>query len=99
VEIFHLSPWRSWCVLSFRHPLFSDNNNDLSLKELDIIVNAASLEALKTEITKELTEYAQEYMDEFDKYYGAPNRKPHFPYVMRVLIQKDEYAVNGLLDA
>ncbi len=69
------------------------------LKELDILANAASLEALKTEIAKELIEYAQEYMDEFDKYYGAPNRKSHFPYVMRVLIQKNEDAVRGLLDA
>jgi hypothetical protein len=38
-------------------------------------------------------------MDEFNKYYAAPNRKPHFPYIMRVLIQKNDDAVRGLLDA
>ncbi len=70
-----------------------------SLKELDILANAASLEALKTEIVKELISYAQEYMDEFDLYYGAPNRKPHFPYILRVIIQKNEDSVRGLLDA
>lgn len=70
-----------------------------SLKEMDILVNAASLDELKTEITKELIEYAGEYMDEFDKYYMAPNRKSHFPYIMRVLIQKNEDEVRGLLDA
>ncbi len=70
-----------------------------SLKEMDILANAATLDALKIEIAKELVEYAQEYMDEFDKYYRAPNRKPHFPYILRVLIQNNEDAVEGLLDA
>lgn len=77
----------------------ADGSFSGSLKELDILANAPSLEALKEEIVKELIEYAQEYMDEFDKYYAAPNRKPHFPYIMRVLIQKDADAVRGLLHA
>lgn len=89
------------CSLLSRHIAYTmaDGSFSGSLKELDILANAASLETLKTEIAKELIEYAQEYMDEFDKYYGAPNRKPHFPYIMRVLIQKNEDAVRGLLDA
>jgi uncharacterized protein YbcC (UPF0753/DUF2309 family) len=66
---------------------------------MNIVANAASLDALKTAIAKELIEYAKEYMDEFNKYYAAPNRKPHFPYIMRVLIQKNDDAVRGLLDA
>jgi len=77
----------------------ADGSFSGSLKELDIVANAANLDALKAGISIELIEYAQEYMDEFDKYYGAPNRKPHFPYIMRVLIQKNEDAVRGLLDA
>lgn len=77
----------------------ADGSLSGSLKELDILANAANLDALKAEISIELIEYAQEYMNEFDKYYGAPNRKPHFPYIMRVLIQKNEDAVRGLLDA
>lgn len=90
-----LSPYR----FTLEYEKEADGSFSGSLKELDILANASSLEALKTEIAKELIEYAQEYMDEFDKYYGAPNRKPHFPYVMRVLIQKNEDAVRGLLDA
>jgi uncharacterized protein YbcC (UPF0753/DUF2309 family) len=90
-----LSPYR----FTLEYEKETDGSFSGSLKELDILANAASLEALKTEIAKELIEYAQEYMDEFDKYYGAPNRKPHFPYIMRVLIQKNEDAVRGLVDA
>lgn len=90
-----LTPYR----FTLEYEKEADGSLSGSLRELDIIANAASLGALKTEITKELIEYTHEYMDEFDKYYGAPNRKPHFPYVMRVLIQKDEDAVRGLLDA
>jgi len=77
----------------------ADGSISGSLKELDILANAASLDALKTEIVRELISYAQEYMDEFALYYGALNRKPHFPYILRVIIQKDEDSVRGLLDA
>lgn len=70
-----------------------------SLKELDLLANADSLEALKTEIIEELVEYAHEYMNEFEKYFNAPNRKHHFPYIMRVVIQKDKEVLRGLIDA
>jgi uncharacterized protein YbcC (UPF0753/DUF2309 family) len=90
-----LTPYR----LTLEYEEEADGSFSGSLKELDILANAASLDTLKTAITKEMIEYAQEYMDEFNKYYDAPNRKPHFPYIMRVLIQKDEDSVRGLIDA
>jgi len=77
----------------------SDGSFSGSLKEIDIVANAKSLDELKTKITHELIEYAQEYIDEMNIYYNAPNRKSHFPYVMRVLNQKNEAVVKGLLDA
>ncbi|MFZ7102418.1 MAG: hypothetical protein ACOWWO_07145 [Peptococcaceae bacterium] len=87
----------------YKFPLKYEKEADGSfsgfLKELDLVINAASLDALKTEMAKELTAYAQEYMDEFQEYYGSSNRKPHFPFILRVLIQKNEDAVRGLLDA
>ena len=77
----------------------ADGSFSGSLKELDLLANADSLEALKTEIIEELVEYAHEYMNEFEKYFNAPNRKHHFPYVMRVVIQKDKEVIRGLIDA
>lgn len=90
-----LTPYR----FNLEYEKEADGSFSGSLKELDLLANAESLDALKTEIAKELSIYAQEYMDEFEKYYRAPNRKPHFPYILRVLIQKNEDAVRGLLDA
>ncbi len=70
-----------------------------SLKELDLMANASNLEELKTKMVQELIEYAHEYMNEFEKYYNAPNRKNHFPYVTRVVIQKNKEAIRSLIDA
>jgi hypothetical protein len=50
-------------------------------------------------MVQELIEYAHEYMNEFEKYYNAPNRKHHFPFVMRVIIQKNGEAIRRLIDA
>ena len=94
LEVF-LAPYR----FTLEYEKEADGSYSGSLKEMDILANAADLDTLKTEIAKELIQYAQEYMDEFNKYYNAPNRKPHFPYIMRVLIQEDEDSVRGLIDA
>ncbi|MDX9871932.1 MAG: hypothetical protein RBT41_05910 [Clostridia bacterium] len=99
ISLEHLEALLAPYKLTLEYDQEEDGSFSGSFKEIDIVANAASLEALKTELTKDLIEYAQDYMNEFDLYYGAPNRKPHFPYIMRVLIQKNEAAVRGLLDA
>jgi hypothetical protein len=90
-----LTPYR----FTLEYEKEADGSFSGSLKELDLLANADSLEALKTEIIQELVEYAHEYMNEFEKYYNAPNRKPHFPYVMRVIIQKNKETIRSLIDA
>ncbi|WP_236006136.1 hypothetical protein [Paradesulfitobacterium ferrireducens] len=92
---FVLSPYR----FNLAYEKEADGSYSGSLRELDLLANASNLEELKTEIIEELVEYANEYMNEFQKYYNAPNRKSHFPYVMRVVIQKDKEALRGLIDA
>lgn len=92
---FVLTPYR----FTLEYEKEADGSFSGSLNELDLLANAPSLEELKTEIIQELVEYAHEYMNEFGKYYNASNRKLHFPYVMRVVIQKDEEAIRDLIDA
>lgn len=43
-------------------------------------------------LAQELVEYSQEYMNEdnFSMYFNSPNRKSHFPYVLKVLMQNSE---------
>ncbi len=69
------------------------------VRELDLIANAPSLDELIEVLIDDLIGYAGEYMKEFDKYFNAPNRHTHFPYVMRVLIQNDNQGIRALIDA
>ena len=70
-----------------------------ALREIDLVGNASSVEALKEDLAQDLVDYAQEYFANFEFYYHAPNRRGHLPYVLRVLLQEDAHAVAGLIDA
>jgi hypothetical protein len=85
--------------LSMEYDQEEDGSYSGWLKEIDIAENACTLETLKNAIAIELIEYANEYMKEFNKYYSAPNRRSHFPYVLRVLTKKNALEVENLIDA
>lgn len=90
-----LSPYR----FTLGYEQESDGSFSGSIKELDMVANAQGLEELKEQLAKDVIDYAHEYMEEFQLYYNAPNRRSHFPYVIRALIQPDVVAVMGLMDA
>ncbi len=69
------------------------------LKNIDLAVNAKTKNEALNQLAKDLMDYANEYMDEFELYYRSRNRKDHFPYIVKVLLQKDQKAVVDLLDA
>lgn len=69
------------------------------LKDIDLAVNANTKQKTLDLLAKDLMDYANEYMDEFEVYYRSRNRKNHFPYIVKVLLQKDQKAVLDLLDA
>ncbi len=76
-----------------------DGSYSGSLRGFDIVANSKSQEGLKVRLAQELIEYAHEYEEEFVLYSIAPNRRSHFPYIYRVLIQPDIANVVGLIDA
>ena len=76
-----------------------DGSYSGSLLGFDIAANAKSQEELKVRLAQDLVEYAHEYEEEFVLYSLAPNRRSHFPYIYRVLIQPDIANVVGLIDA
>ena len=65
----------------------------------DIVGSGKSLEELKLNLAHQLIEYAEDYYADFSSYYNAPNRKAHFPYVFRILIQNDVKSVSELIHA
>lgn len=63
------------------------------------MVNSPNQELALNDLAKELIEYAQDYINEFQMYYNSKNRKHHFPYVLRVLLAQDAEEVKGLINA
>ena len=76
-----------------------DGSYSGSLLGFDIAANAKSQEELKVRLAQDLIEYAHEYEEEFVLYSLTPNRRSHFPYIYRVLIQPDIANVVSLIDA
>lgn len=62
-----------------------DGSVTLSLRELDIVVNDADLEATKRRLAEYIKEYAEEFYSEYNVWSKAPNRKGHIPYVFKAL--------------
>ncbi len=76
-----------------------DKSITLSLEEIDLVVNGSDLDNALTEMAAELISYSQDYFNDFQLYYNAPNRKDHFPYVLKVSLLDNIQAVYGLIDA
>ncbi|MFZ5634424.1 MAG: hypothetical protein ACOY40_16445 [Bacillota bacterium] len=76
-----------------------DGSVTASLENFDLVVNAENEAAAIKALAQELVEYAHEYFGEFQLYYNSLNRQPHFPYVLKVLIQQDIEGVIGLINA
>lgn len=74
-----------------------DGTITATLTNFDLVVNAPDQELARRALAEELIEYAQEYFNEFHRYYHSPNRQSHFPYVMAVLVQDDLEGVLKLL--
>ena len=76
-----------------------DGSITLALTEIDLVVNAPDLNSAKEELAAELISYSQDYFNEIQMYYNAPNRKPHFPYVLKVSLLENINDIVGLIDA
>mgnify|MGYP000050887177 CR=1 FL=1 len=60
-----------------------DGSVTLSMVDVDLVVNADTIEAAKSELINDLIEYAEEYYQNFELYSRSSNR--NLPLVMKVL--------------
>lgn len=74
-----------------------DGSVAASLKGFDLVVAAQTENEARKALANELVEYAQDYFDEFDLYYRAPNRQEHFPYLLKVLLMNDSSEIESLI--
>lgn len=63
----------------------------------DIIAYGDTYDEMIEDAAKQLEDYAHDYIDQFTKYYNAPNRKSHFPFILNVLNQTDIEGVKKLI--
>lgn len=67
----------------------SDGSVSGLIEELDLLENRKTEQLLKDALYRELLEYCNEYMNEFQLYYHSKDRKKHFPYVQKVLANEN----------
>ena len=69
------------------------------VEQLDLLGNAESEQSLIEQLTIDVIEYSEEYMNNFNMYYHSPNRRDHFPYIYKVAAQGDDIKkVRGLFE-
>jgi hypothetical protein len=75
-----------------------DGSVTLALDELDIAVNAPTLEEAFDELVRELKLYAQDYLDRIQLFLNAPNRRHHLPYILRIALCGSDEEIKGLVE-
>ena len=81
-----VSTMLSYLKYQVREEVEPDGSITLTTDDMDLIVNAKTEEAAKKLMAEEISEYAEEYFDCYELYHNAPNRRAHFPFVMKALI-------------
>lgn len=76
-----------------------DGSVTITLEGFDLVANAPDRDQTVLQMAEELIEYAQDYFDQFSLYFRAPNRKKHFPYVLKVSLAEGIQEVVEFIDA
>jgi hypothetical protein len=75
-----------------------DGSVTLALDILEMYVNAETLDKAIIDLVQDLKDYAQDYIDRSQLFLNAPNRRPHFPYVLRILLCENDEEIRSLLE-
>jgi hypothetical protein len=75
-----------------------DGSVTLALDILEIYVNGDTLDKAIIELVQDLKNYAQDFIDRSQLFMNAPNRKSHFPYVLRILLCENDEEIRSFLE-
>jgi hypothetical protein len=78
--------------------LEEDGSTTAALVEIDLVTNADTEEAALHLLAEDILEYAEEYFEDFQTMYNAPNRKSHFRHVLAAMIQEDPEKILSMMD-
>lgn len=75
-----------------------DESVTLALDELELYANGRTVEEAAQELVQELKFYAQDYIERSQLFINSPNRRAHFPYILRVLLCNSDEEIRKLLE-
>ena len=67
------------------------------LDELELVENAPTKEECIDVIISAMKDYAVDYYNEFSYWSKAPNRAPHIPYVIKILVSSDNRILEDII--
>ncbi len=70
-----------------------------TIEGFDLVVEGKSEQEVIWKLAEDLLEYAQDYANDFKLFYNAPNRKSHYPYVLKVLLASAIDEIIGFINA
>jgi hypothetical protein len=73
--------------ISFEPEVFKEDEAvSVWLPEFQVYGRGKDLAAARVDLLDEVRDYVQEYVEEIDAYRAAPNRRAHFPHVIKALV-------------
>ena len=75
-----------------------DGSITVAVDELEWAVNAPTREAALRQVLDDLRHYAGDYLARAPVFLRAPNRRTHFPYVLRILLASTDEQIRRMLN-
>ena len=74
-----------------------DSSITLALDSLEIYTNNSTIDLAAKDLVEDLKIYAQDYMERSQLFLQAPNRRSHFPYVLKILLCDNDEEIRTIL--
>jgi len=74
-----------------------DGSITLALDSLEIYANNSTSDLAAKDLIEDLKIYAKDYLDRSQLFFHAPNRKSHFPYILKILLCDNDLEILTLL--
>lgn len=75
-----------------------DSSITLVMPVLELVVNGPTRDKAIDELVAELKAYAQDFFAQSALFFHAPNRRHHFPYLLRVLLCNSDEELRSLIE-
>ncbi len=85
----------------YKYHIRLDKEDDESytgyVEELELVENSPTKEECLKSMVSAMKDYAVDYYAEFNYWSKAPNRAPHIPYVIKLLVSSDEMIMEDMI--